>query len=98
MRQRYIQDRETLQLVPVDADYIAEPKASGMLLIPDIQPYRSMQTGEMIQGRMQHREHLRRHNLIEIGNEYVKPKPLPKVPGLKQAVVENYQRLRAKNG
>ena len=38
----------------------------------DIQPYQSMQTGEMIMGRRQHREHLKQHRLIEIGNEPIR--------------------------
>ena len=38
-------------------------------VISDIQPYKSMQTGEMIGSRSTHREHLRKHKLIEIGNE-----------------------------
>jgi len=38
-------------------------------VVPDIQPYRSMATGEMITSRSQHRAHLRRHNCFEIGNE-----------------------------
>lgn len=38
----------------------------------DIQPYRSMVTGEMITSRSQHREHLKRHNCIEVGNEMPK--------------------------
>lgn len=41
----------------------------GMLIIGDIQPYKSMITGEMITSRSKHREHLRQHGCIEIGNE-----------------------------
>lgn len=37
--------------------------------MPDIQPYKSMVDGSMIEGRRQHRDHLRQHNCIEIGNE-----------------------------
>lgn len=42
----------------------------------DMQPYKSMITGEMITSRSQHRAHLKAHNCIEIGNEtkYLKPK------------------------
>lgn len=50
---------------PVDTSYI----------IGDIAPYKSMTTGEMIGGRRQHREHLRQHGLIEVGNERVKQRP-----------------------
>lgn len=38
-------------------------------VIGDIQPYESMITGEMIGGRRQHRDHLKDHNCIEVGNE-----------------------------
>lgn len=34
--------------------------------------YRSQETGEMITSRSAHREHLKRHRLIEVGNEPVK--------------------------
>lgn len=48
------------------------------MVISDIQPYRSMATGEMIGGRAQHREHLKKHGLIEVGNEKIPAKPQPK--------------------
>ncbi len=67
-RQRYIQDPDTLELVPVE-QYIARREANAPYILPDIQPYQSMQTGEMITSRSQHREHLKQHGLIEIGNE-----------------------------
>jgi hypothetical protein len=35
----------------------------------DIQPYQSMQTGEMITSRSHHKAHLKQHGLYEIGNE-----------------------------
>lgn len=35
----------------------------------DLKPYRSMQTGEYIESRSKHRDHLKRHGLIEVGNE-----------------------------
>lgn len=44
-------------------------------LVPDIAPYRSVITGELIGGRRQHRDHLRAHGCIEVGNEFVQPKP-----------------------
>jgi hypothetical protein len=42
---------------------------------PDIQPYKSMITGERIRSRSHHRQHLRDHGCIEVGNE-----PPPKAP------------------
>ncbi len=43
-------------------------------IIPDIEPYKSMVTGEMIGGRRQHRDHLRAHGCFEVGNEWTEPK------------------------
>jgi hypothetical protein len=61
-------------------------------VIGDIQPYLSMQTGEVIGGRRQHREHLKQHGLIEVGNERLptrKPEPMPDlVPDLRAAIRE----------
>lgn len=41
----------------------------GHEIIDEIQPYRSMATGEMITSRKEHREHLKKHGLREVGNE-----------------------------
>lgn len=79
MRKRYVQVDG--QLVEVSKDWRAEPVAS--YVIPDIAPYQSMQTGEMIEGRRQHREHLRQHGLVEIGNEVDKLKPWGPKPSIK---------------
>lgn len=49
--------------------YAPADKAGAPIFMPDIQPYQSMVTGELIGSRSQHREHLKRHNLVEIGNE-----------------------------
>lgn len=68
------------ELIPKE-DYVPP---SGLMIMPDIKPYRSAVTGEEIGSRSTHRQHLRRHGLIEIGNEKVKPKPIPDVPGLKE--------------
>lgn len=44
------------------------------MVIADIQPYKSMLTGEMITSRSQHRDHLKSHGCSEVGNEPIKPK------------------------
>tara|TARA_R110000868_G_scaffold1674_2_gene13486 strand:+ start:2146 stop:2493 length:348 start_codon:yes stop_codon:yes gene_type:complete len=62
---RWRQDKNTLELVPADE---AAYNAVHMVM-PDIAPYKSMATGEMIESRSKHHEHLRRHDLVEIGNE-----------------------------
>jgi hypothetical protein len=50
-----------------------EPEAQAYIM-PDLKPYQSMADGSMIMGRRQHREHLREHNCIEIGNEVMEAK------------------------
>lgn len=67
-RQRYIQDPVTFELIPAD-EYTARRDPTAPYILPDIQPYQSMQTGEMITSRSRHREHLKQHGLVEIGNE-----------------------------
>lgn len=61
-------------------------------VVPDIEPYKSMITGERIRSRAHHRAHLKQHGCIEIGNEPIrprKPKPMPDVvPDLKRAIEE----------
>ena len=41
-------------------------------VVSDIQPYKSMVTGEMITSRRQHKEHLKQHGVEEVGNEPLK--------------------------
>ena len=57
----------------------------------DIQPYQSQITGEMISSRSKHREHLRQHRCIEVGNEtkhlIERVKPLQSPPGLKETLI-----------
>lgn len=68
------------------------PALQPSYVMTDIQPYKSMVTGEMITSRSQHREHLKKHHLIEIGNEtkYLKQqrREARPPPGLKQTIAE----------
>lgn len=52
-------------------------KVTAPYVAPDIAGYQSMATGEWVSSRSAHREHLKRHNLIEIGNEKLDNKPKP---------------------
>lgn len=64
MRTKYYADK--------DGHWVAHKPAedpSGVLIVPDIAPYQSMITGEMITSRSRHREHLRQHDCFEVGNE-----------------------------
>lgn len=61
-------------------------KAVSLSIVPDIQPYKSMITGEIIHSRAKHRNHLRDHNCTEIGNEKVTTKPIEPAKGLREAI------------
>ena len=99
MRKRYIAVGN--KWVPIE-DYQA-PDPTGPLIMPDIQPYRSMIDGSEITSRSKYREHLREHNCVEVGNDSSlhKPrKPLAPPPGLKDHIIratnEVEQRYRSK--
>ena len=64
-------------------------KVTAPYVAADIQPYRSMVTGEMVTSRTRHRSILREHKLVEVGNEtkYLKPKPLTPPAGLKETLI-----------
>ena len=66
------------------------PAALSFQVMPDIQPYRSMIDGSVISSRSRHREHLRAHGCVEVGNDsslYRPPKPLESPPGLKEKII-----------
>lgn len=88
-RRRYVQING--ELVEVTPDYIPEPRADHHIM-PDIKPYRSMIDGRIIGSRSTHREHLRMHGCVEVGNEtkhlMAKVKPIEPTPGLKQTIAE----------
>ena len=74
----------------ITVDRRPKPEDAGYYVMPDIDPYRSQLTGEMVQSRSRHRALLRAHNCIEVGNEtkYLKARPVTTPPGLKQRLVE----------
>lgn len=88
MRRRWIQDPATGKLV--DAAEWAEPPDAGYYIIGDIEPYRSMCDGSMVTSRTKHREHLKAHGVVEVGNDldHAKRKEMKPPPGLKQRIIE----------
>lgn len=84
MRKSYVQING--ELVEKEK-YVPEPKTHYVM--PDIAPYKSMVDGRMITSRSAHREHLKAHGLLEVGNEtkHLKPKPIYDGAGLKDALV-----------
>lgn len=68
MRQRYLwRNDQWVEAEKVKAK--ASKSQNGPMVVSDISPYKSIITGEPIGGRRQHRDHLRAHGCIEIGNE-----------------------------
>jgi hypothetical protein len=61
---------------PPNASELAKP-----MIIRDIEPYQNMIDGKMITSRSEHRDLLRAHGCVEVGNEKMESKPLvqPKV-------------------
>jgi hypothetical protein len=47
----------------------AGPERSGVSVMRDIGEYKSPLDGSMITSRSQHRDHMQRHGVIEVGNE-----------------------------
>ena len=64
----------TGKLVHVPGPKINANPDGGIQVIKDIEPYRNMIDGKVIGGRRQHRDFLRAHGCIEVGNEQPKPK------------------------
>lgn len=86
------------EAVPIE-DYQAP--IAGPFVWDDLKAYKSMATGEMVEGRAAHKEHLKRNRLVEVGDAYDKgvpqPKPLNSPPGLRKAIAEAvYSKLRYK--
>lgn len=65
-----------------------ERRICAPMVIGDIEPYQSMVTGEIINSRSRHREHLKDHGCIEVGNEKLTSKPITAPPGLKETLVQ----------
>ena len=68
---RYIADAKG-NWIPREEYYARKADNAGPTIMPDIEPYQSMITGETIASRSKHREHLKQHSCQEIGND-VKP-------------------------
>ena len=93
MKRTYVQDPVTHELVPKE-DWQGPSVSKTAYVMPDIQGYKSMATGEWISSRSEHREHLKRHGLVEIGNEKIenKPRPLDRA-GVRRAAEEAVRRV-----
>lgn len=92
MKRRYIAVGN--KWVPIE-EYQA-PVSAGPMVMNDIKPYQSVIDGSEITSRSRHREHLRAHGCIEVGNERVAPRKPDVAPGLKETVIAAYKRSTGK--
>lgn len=76
---RYIWSREAATFVPIEQIKRKAPPR-GPAIISDIRGYRSPADGSWVSSRSQHRQHLRDHGLIEVGNEQPTPPSRPAMP------------------
>lgn len=78
-----------VKFIPKDK-YQRSYSARGVQIIPDIQPYRNVIDGKVIAGRRQHREFLKQHGVVEVGNE--KPKAPQQQQGRDYGLVQDIKR------
>jgi len=91
---RWVQDPVTFKLIPAD-EYYQPTKNAGPYIQDDVKPYQSMIDGRMIEGKRDHREHLKRNNCIEAGDMPIKNPERPKDNSLKEQIArEVYNKLR----
>jgi len=69
MKKTYVYDKKTGRMT--EAKRGVPTERDGPYIIGDIKPYQVVgpEHGKWITSRSQHREYLRKHNLIEVGNE-----------------------------
>ena len=88
--------REHTKTIPCACGREMQQELGFAHVVPDIQPYRSVVTGERIRGRSHHREHLRQHGLIEIGNEKPKPRKWREMPSVVPDIKRAIEELRSR--
>lgn len=102
MRSRYIYNPQGELIYAMERGEVVLDKRwesdDAPLVMPDIQPYQSMIDGSMITSRSQHREHLKAHGCIEIGNEKITPKADLRNTGAREALIRSVQQAKAQYG
>ena len=75
-RETFVWDREKFELVPKEEYYVRKHagRERAHMVMSDIGEYQSVIDKSVIGGRRQHRDHLRAHGCVEVGNEYIPPR------------------------
>ena len=71
LRGRWIWDRDTQTVLSATEYHQRHPdtRQKTHMVIGALQDYKSMHDGSVIGGRTAHKEHLKRHGLVELGND-----------------------------
>lgn len=72
---------------------IAMAARRGPIVIGDVDPYRSMVTGETIGGRRQHRDHLRAHEMVEVGNDRLPDRKPAEAPSVREDIRRSLEQM-----
>lgn len=75
--------------VPGPKENARPGEGQGLQVISDLEPYQNMIDRKVIGGRKQHRDFLRAHGCIEVGNEKhdtIKPRPEKRDPHLRDQI------------
>lgn len=99
MRTTYRQDPETKKFITLD-EYVAkyglpESRVSTHTnIIEDIKPFMSPIDNKMVTSRKQLRHHNKLHGVIQVGNDWNRPKKqeYKPAPGLKETIIENVKK------
>lgn len=92
-----------MELVPAHEYYarkFADVTVSDLaapMVIGDIQPYRSVIDGSEIGGRRQHRDHLKSHGCVELGNDMPTNHPKPTRPPKAEVVADIKRSMEDEN-
>ena len=93
-------DEQEFKEYPPKPDTSKRSKLPFPAIRSDLEPYRNMVDGGMVDGRVEHTAFLKKHGcrVVEPGEEY--QKGIPKVGGLKEELSQTFYELRdgASNG
>ena len=64
----------------------------GPYVVPDIEPFVSPIDGKVVSGRVQKRDHMKRHDVEELGDQKAKPRKFVDMPPAGPVVAEELKR------
>jgi hypothetical protein len=85
--------RATRQWVPEEEWRGPALAPTAPMIMKDIAAYRSPIDRTVISTRAAHRDHLKRHRVVELGNEQIKPKPARTMPPLREDLMRAYDKV-----